>query len=107
MGWPFCLAEMRREFQTGGNFFCTTLYLPLSIGGPCGAVPVDVELIVAGRPPAGGEDGDLPLLQPRLLLPHVPLHDLEHPVPLLHALPPRVAVPARIEVEETLCKNSM
>ena len=21
MGWPFCLAEMRREFQTGGNFF--------------------------------------------------------------------------------------
>ena len=26
MGWPFCLAEMRREFQTGGNFFCTTLY---------------------------------------------------------------------------------
>ena len=22
MGWPFCLAEMRREFQTGGNFFC-------------------------------------------------------------------------------------
>ena len=27
MGWPFCLAEMRREFQTGGNYFCTTLYL--------------------------------------------------------------------------------
>ena len=26
MGWPFCLAEMRREFQTGGNYFCTTLY---------------------------------------------------------------------------------
>ena len=25
MGWSFCLAEMRREFQTGGNFFCTTL----------------------------------------------------------------------------------
>ena len=24
MGWPFCLAEIRREFQTGGNFFCTT-----------------------------------------------------------------------------------
>ena len=21
MGWPFCLAEMRREFQTGGIFF--------------------------------------------------------------------------------------
>ena len=27
MGWPFCMAEMRREFQTGGNFFCTTLYV--------------------------------------------------------------------------------
>ena len=26
MGWPFCLAEMRREFQTGGKLFCTTLY---------------------------------------------------------------------------------
>ena len=26
MGWPFCLAEMRRQFQTGGNLFCTTLY---------------------------------------------------------------------------------
>ena len=25
MGWPFCLVEMGREFQTGGNFFCTTL----------------------------------------------------------------------------------
>ena len=27
MGWPFCLAEMKREFQTAGNFFaprCTT-----------------------------------------------------------------------------------
>ena len=29
MGWPFCLAEMRREFQTGGKLFCTTLYSPL------------------------------------------------------------------------------
>ena len=27
MGWPFCLAEMRREFQTGGTFLCTTLYI--------------------------------------------------------------------------------
>ena len=27
MGWPFCLAEMRREFQTGGKIFCTTLYI--------------------------------------------------------------------------------
>ena len=27
MGWPCCLAEMRQEFQTGGNFFCTTLYV--------------------------------------------------------------------------------
>ena len=26
MGWPFYLAEMRREFQTGGNFFGTMLY---------------------------------------------------------------------------------
>ena len=26
MGWPYCLAETRREFQTGGNFFSTTLY---------------------------------------------------------------------------------
>ena len=26
MGWPFCWAEMRREFQTGGKFFCITLY---------------------------------------------------------------------------------
>ena len=26
IGWQFCLAEMRREFQTGGIFFCTTLY---------------------------------------------------------------------------------
>ena len=26
MGWPFCLAEMRREFQTEGKLFCTTLY---------------------------------------------------------------------------------
>ena len=26
MGWPFCLAELRREFQTGGIFFCTSLY---------------------------------------------------------------------------------
>ena len=25
MGWPFCLAEMRREFLTGGKIFCTTL----------------------------------------------------------------------------------
>ena len=21
IGWPFCLAELKREFQTGGNFF--------------------------------------------------------------------------------------
>ena len=27
MGWPFCLSEMRREFQTGGKNFCTTLYM--------------------------------------------------------------------------------
>ena len=27
MGWPFCLAEMRRKFQTGGKDFCTTLYV--------------------------------------------------------------------------------
>ena len=26
MGWPFCQAEMRRKFQTGGKIFCTTLY---------------------------------------------------------------------------------
>ena len=26
MGWQFCLAEMRQEFQTGGNLFCATLY---------------------------------------------------------------------------------
>ena len=32
-GWPFCLAEMRREFQTGGNFFCTTLYVRLFLQG--------------------------------------------------------------------------
>ena len=31
MGWPFCLAEMRREFQTGGNYFCTTLYASLNV----------------------------------------------------------------------------
>ena len=34
MSWSFCLAEMRWEFQTGGKFFCTTLYtqhdLPLT-----------------------------------------------------------------------------
>ena len=30
MGWPFCMAEMRREFQTGGKFFCTTLYIQIS-----------------------------------------------------------------------------
>ena len=29
MGWPFCLAEMRREFQTGGKLFCTTLYISI------------------------------------------------------------------------------
>ena len=32
MGWPFCLAEMRREFQTGGKKFCTTLYWALASG---------------------------------------------------------------------------
>ena len=26
IGWPFCQAELRREFQTGGQFFCTRLY---------------------------------------------------------------------------------
>ena len=26
MSWSFYLAVMRREIQTGGNFFCTTLY---------------------------------------------------------------------------------
>ena len=31
MGWPFFLAEMRREFQTGGKFFCTTLYLHFAV----------------------------------------------------------------------------
>ena len=29
VGLPFCLAEMRREFQTGGKLFCTTLYMSL------------------------------------------------------------------------------
>ena len=33
MGWPFCLAEMRREFQTGGKFFCTKLYTDMHKGG--------------------------------------------------------------------------
>ena len=26
IGWPFCQAELRREFQTGGIFFCLSLY---------------------------------------------------------------------------------
>ena len=33
MGWPFCLAEMRREFQTGENFFaprCRHLFCVLT-----------------------------------------------------------------------------
>ena len=26
MGWPFCQADLRREFQTEGQFFCLSLY---------------------------------------------------------------------------------
>ena len=45
MGWPFCLAEMRREFQTGGKKFCTTLYWALASGWErkcCGQIEVEV-----------------------------------------------------------------
>ena len=31
IGRPFCQAELRREFQTGGQFFCLSLYLVFSI----------------------------------------------------------------------------
>ena len=26
IGWPFCQAELRWEFQTVGNFFCSSLF---------------------------------------------------------------------------------
>ena len=34
IGWPFCLAEIRREFQTEENFFCTKLYITESMQPP-------------------------------------------------------------------------
>ena len=38
MGWPFCLAEMRRQFQTGGKIFFTTLYIMQSVKNCSSAV---------------------------------------------------------------------
>ena len=32
MGWPFCLAELRREFQTGGHFFAPRCIGQSSLG---------------------------------------------------------------------------
>ena len=65
--------------------------LPFSIGDTRGAVSVDVALFMAS--PLPGTDVDLPLLQPQIFLTHVPLHDLEHAVALLQALPPGVPPP--------------
>ena len=87
-------AQKRGGGPKNENVMHASVPLPFSIGDTRGAVSVDVALAVVASP-LPGTDVDLPLLQPRLLLTHVPLHDLEHAVPLLQALPPGVPVLSR------------